>query len=152
MTCLSPGGRLSALAALCLLLAACVTPDYSADAVRVATALRADTVALLQQADEPFADHAEEAARITAEAQAEARAAARTPGNEAQADQWRLMTDPEENLLAGTLAFWKARGTLSPSFRDEVTGDIAQAFDRIICLEEARRTPGACAALAGEGI
>jgi hypothetical protein len=150
MTYLVSRGPRPAFLALFLVLAACDTPPpYSEAAVQAATELKADSIALLQQANEPFPSHADEAARISTEASAEALAASRIPGNGAVEEQWRLITDPDGNLLGGTLARWETQGTLSRGFRDEVVGEVAQAFDTLICTEQAKQAARSCAAPAG---
>lgn len=150
MTYSYPGGLRPAILTAFLLLAACVGlqgPEFSQPAVDSATELRTESLSLLAQADEPFARHADEAQRIMAKAEGIAAGARQVPGNGAVADQWKVMTDPGGNLLAGTLAKWEAQGTLARFLRDEASAKIAQGFDLIICSEEAKKDPKDCVAL-----
>lgn len=142
-------GRLPAVLALSVLLAACQVPQgpqFSQAAVDRTKELRTDSIALLAQAGDPFASHVTEAQRILALANGMSAGASQVPGNGDVAGQWALMVAPDGNLLGGTLARWEARGTLAPFLRDEASRKIAQGFDLIICTEEAKQAPKDCAA------
>lgn len=137
-----------------LVLAACNSfsgPQYSQAAVDQATVLKAESLALLGQANEAFADHATESELLLAKAEAAEAGAAGVPGNEAVFKQWQLITDPGGNLLGGTLGRWEDQGTLQPVFRDEISAQVADAFDILICTEESKLKPKACGPRAAGG-
>jgi hypothetical protein len=154
MTTSLAGFLLPAALSATFLTSACVPtsgPRYSFEAVALTQSLKAESQSVLGRSDEPFADHAEAANLVLTKATAAGAAAESVPGNDPIAEQWDLLTDPEGNLLGGAIARWEDRGTLSRSFRDEASRQVGKAFDLILCTEESKRTPDACAALAEGG-
>jgi hypothetical protein len=122
---------------LALLVAACapLIAGYSLEAYRYATSLKAETLAVLGQADQPFAEHAEEARGLRLRLLTAQEFASGMPRNQWSAGQWRIMNDPDRNLAGGTLRRWETDGRLDPVFLRERLPQISRAFDDIICLE-----------------
>ncbi len=129
--------RAAIVAILALMIAAC-TPliaGYSLEAYRNATSLKAETLAVIGQADQPFAAHAQEVRTLRIKLAGAREFAAGMPRNQLSARQWEVMTNPGGALAGGMLARWEREGRLTPAVVREQSAIIARAFDDIICLE-----------------
>ena len=138
--------HLAFLGCLALLAAAC-TPliaGYSLEAYRNATSLKAETLAVIAHADEPYAQHAQEVHDLRIRLSAAHEFAAGMPRNALSAGQWRIMVDPARSLAGGFLARWERDTRLNPVFVREQSAQIARAFDDIICLEANKGQDTAC--------
>ena len=136
---------LAALSALFLLVAC--TPlisPFSEVAYQNATDLKAHSLALVDQSADPYAQHAAEAEQLLIDVSAAYEFVNGMKGNEISAAQWQLMRDPGKNLMGGFVGFWQQVGKVSPAFRDEYHGQVAEAFDYIICLEANKRIATLC--------
>jgi len=123
--------------------------DYSLEAYKNATTLKAETMALVGKSHEPYSQHVEEVEAHSTKLAAAYEFAAGTPYNQLSARQWQILLDPERALYGGFVQLWQASGTVSPAFRDEFRGQIAEAFDLIICLEANKQRRSACRVPAG---
>lgn len=54
---------------------------------------------------------------------------------------WKILIDPDQNLLGGFLSRWKREETLSKIFIKQNRKLIADAFDTIIKLESGKIKP-----------
>lgn len=142
----------AALALVLLAAAAACTPligAYSPRAYEHATSLKAETLALVEHADEPYAEHREAADRLMVDLQRAYEYVRGVPRNAISARQWRLLVDPDGDLVGRFMRRWREEGTLSPVFIAEFRAILADAFDEIICLEANKRDAGACRRDAG---
>lgn len=103
-----------------------------------ATTLKAEASALMDQASEPFADHADEVLALMTRVDAAYEYANGIPKNELSANQWRILKDPDGNLLGGFFRLWKDKGTLLKGDRDAIQKNVIDGFDTIIELEAAK--------------
>jgi hypothetical protein len=103
-----------------------------------ATTLKAEASALMGQASEPFADHAEEVLALMTRVDAAYEYANGIPKNEISANQWRILKDPDGNLLGGFFRLWKENGTLLKADSDAIRKNVLDGFDTIIDLEAAK--------------
>jgi hypothetical protein len=144
---LAPSGLLLAMA---VFLAACgpLIANYSLEAYKNATTLKAETLALVRKSAEPFSSHREEVEALSTRIDAAYEFSAGTPNNQISAAQWSIMRDPDRNMFGGFVEFWRAHGSVSPAFRDEYLGQIAAGFDYIICLEANKERHRPCRDLA----
>lgn len=136
---------LAALSALFLFVAC--TPlisPFSEVAYQNATDLKAHSLALVDQSAEPYSQHAAEADQLKVDLSSAYEFVHGMKGNQLSADQWQLMRDPGKNLMGGFVGFWQSKGSVGPAFRDEYHGQIAEAFDYIICLEANKRSNTPC--------
>jgi len=134
------------LASLALFAASC-TPliaGYSLEAYRNATSLKAETLAVIAHADEPFPQHAQEVRDLQIRLAAAHEFAAGMPRNSLSASQWQIMVDPTRAMAGGLLARWQRETRLNPVFVREQSAQIARAFDDIICLEANKGQDTAC--------
>jgi hypothetical protein len=138
--------HLALLGCLALLAAACapLIAGYSLEAYRNATSLKAETLAIIAHADEPYAQHAEEVRDLRIRLSAAHEFAAGMPRNALSAGQWQIMIDPARSLAGGFLARWERDTRLNPVFVGEQSAQIARAFDDIICLEANKGQDTAC--------
>lgn len=115
--------------------------QFNESAYRQAVQLKVQSLALLDKAAEPYANHANKAETLRQDLHTAYEYAKGRPDNELSAGQWEIMIDPERNLMGGLLARWEEEGTLSPVFVQELRGVISDAFDTIIGLESGKIKP-----------
>lgn len=147
--------RPAPIAALVLVLAAAMAAcapligAYSPRAYEHATSLKAETLALVARADEPYAAHRQAAERLMVDLQRAYEYVRGVPGNGISARQWHLLVDPDGDLVGRFLQRWRDEGALNPVFVAEFRSILADAFDEIICLEANKREPVDCRREAG---
>jgi hypothetical protein len=151
---LSPWGEIMRIANVRLLLLACLalfavacTPliaGYSLEAYQNATSLKAETVALINQAQEPFPQHAQEVRALRVRLAAAREFTAGMPRNRLSTAQWDIMNNPTGGLAGGFLARWERDGTLGAGVIREQSAVIARSFDHIICLEANKGSDTEC--------
>lgn len=137
---------LTLLTATALAPVACapVSAGYSPVAHTVATSLKADTLALIDMAGDPYDSHAAQVDALTARIDQALALAASTPRNDLAARQWSVLRDPERGLYGGTIKLWRAQGALGPTYRDQKKIQIGRAFDYITCLEVNKQQARSC--------
>ena len=129
-----------AVLALCALVAACATiSPFSAVAYQQATALKAESLLLMDQATERFDLHKEAADRLRLELAKAYEFAKGRPLNEDSTRQWAILRDPKRNSIAGFLQRWQAEKELGRAFIDESKRLVADGFDAVIGLESGKR-------------
>lgn len=118
--------------------------EYSLQAYTNATTLKAETLALVARADEPYSSHVAQVDALNVRIDAAYEFAAGIPNNQLSAEQWRIMRDPNRNLYGGLVRMWRENGRLSSFFLAEAKAQIAEGFDYIICLEANKQAASAC--------
>jgi hypothetical protein len=131
-------------AAVALPACAPMSPPYNPVAQTNAAGLKAETLALLDTAGDPYGNPAGEVDALTAKLNAAALSVANTPQNSLAARQWSILRDPDRALYGGTVKLWQSQGTLSPAFRDQKKIQIGRAFDYILCLEANKQQAQSC--------
>jgi hypothetical protein len=136
----------AAILAVMVFLAACspYIADFSLEAYKNATSLKAETLALIDKSAEPYARHREAAEALTLRIDAAYEFAAGIPNNQLSAQQWAIMRDPQGDLYGGFIRDWRADGPVGATFREEKKRQIGRAFDAIICLEANKRSAARC--------
>ena len=99
------------------------------------TTLKAEASTLMDQATEPFAEHADEVRAFMTRVEAAYEYANGIPKNELSARQWRIIKDPEGNLLGGFFKLWEKNGTLLKGDLEANKKNTLAGFDEIIKLE-----------------
>ncbi len=112
---------------------------FDPEALNWASRLKQESLALIEKASGPYTDHKVDITVLSLRLDMAYRYAFAKPKNSISAKQWKILIDPERNLLGGFLRRWKEKGSLSQTFIDESKKDIADAFDHIIGLEKAKR-------------
>ena len=132
--------------ALCLSLAACVPliGPYSPTAYKNATGLKAETLALMDKATNPYSEYEQQVDALTVEIDKAYEYVHGIPSNDLSARQWAILKRPDGDLLGRFFGRWRAEGTLKPVYISEFKGIISDAFDEIICLEANKKTANQC--------
>ena len=115
--------------------------EFSARAYEHTTSLKVESLALMENATEPYATHASAVQSLRTELRKAREFAEGRPNNQISAQQWQILIDPERDLLGGFLRDWKKQSSFSEAFVREKKKQIAQAFDTIIELESGKRAP-----------
>jgi hypothetical protein len=137
------------------LLSAC-TPliaPFDATAYENATTLKAQTLALMDNAKDPYSRHRSEVegpGGHTARMNGAYEYAAGLGSNEISAQQWAVLVDPEGALYGHFIHRWQDEGKLGEVFIAEFKGLVSDAFDEIICLERNKDASVKCSTEKGE--
>jgi len=115
--------------------------EFNARAYEQATSLKVEALALMDAATAPYAEHADAVEQLQTELRKAHEYAKGRPHNEISARQWRILVDPDRDLLGGFLADWKRQSSFSSAFVEEKKAQVARAFDTIIELESGKRQP-----------
>ena len=120
---------------------------YNAIAYQNATSLKAETLALMDHATEPYADHKVEVERLFIEVSKAHEFVKGLPTNAISAGQWQLLIQRNGALMGTFFERWatSSSGTLSKVYINEFKMLIGQAFDYIICLEANKNAASKCA-------
>jgi hypothetical protein len=118
--------------------------SYNLDAYKNATTLKAQTGALIEKSNEPYAQHQKDVDTLTTNINAAYEFAAGLPDNQIAAQQWQILRDPRGNLYGGFVRRWKQSGTLGATYRVDKETQINRAFNYIICLEANKNAPTVC--------
>ena len=138
--------RYALLCTLMLFAYACapLIGPHSPTAYQNATSLKAETLAMMDKAGEPYPDHRKEIESLMLEIDKAYEFVNGIPSNSISAQQWQILKNPDGALLGKFFLRWKERSTLSPVFISEFKGQIADAFDEIICLEANKKEAAKC--------
>jgi hypothetical protein len=129
------------------LIAACSTlpvGEYSLEAYKNATSLKAETLALIGRSTESYSTHVEEIEALNVRIDAAYEFAAGTPNNQISAQQWLILRDPDGDLYGLFLSYWRQRGQLAPAMSEQLGAQIGEAYDYIICLEANKQAQTSC--------
>jgi hypothetical protein len=118
--------------------------DYSLEAYKNATSLKAEVLALVDKSAEKFSVHKKDVESTTTRINAAYEFAAGQAKNEIVAGQWALLRDPQGPLYGGVISTWRAQTTLSPAYREEKKRQLSDAFDSIICVESNKQASNPC--------
>lgn len=125
---------------ICLILTGCSTiATFDKTAYDKATGAKAEALALIDTATEPYATRSRQAeAALLAVDKAYEYDRGRTL-NKVTLKQWEILRNPKGNLFGGFVRRWKEKGALQAAYVEEKKPDIAEAFDQIIQLERGKR-------------
>ena len=115
--------------------------QFSPIAYEQATSLKVDSLVLMGKATESYADYEEEVSELMNRVEKSYEFAKGLPHNEYSTKQWKILKDPDRNLLGGFMKRWKEQGNLSPTFINEARRLISDAYDTIIGLESRKIKP-----------
>ena len=134
------------LFALVIALAACdpLISPFREQAYENATKLKAQSLALIVKAGEPYSSHHVAIEKLLVDVDAAYEYANGLPNNDVVSQQWNTLRNPDGNLLGGFARRWRSSGTLAPFFRDEIATQVGEAFDTIICVEINKREASVC--------
>ena len=129
---------------LCLSACSPLIGPYSPTAYKYATSLKAETLALMSKAKEPYAKHAAKTDALFVEFHKAHEYVKGVPGNSISAAQWAILIKEDGDLAGKFFMRWKERTTLSPAYIQEFKKLISDAFDEIICLEANKKSASKC--------
>jgi hypothetical protein len=132
---------------LAIALASC-TPfagPFSEQAYRNATSLKARSLALVAASGEQFVVQRQEVTALLTDIDAAYEYARGLPRNEVVTEQWRLIRDPRAGLVGTFAVEWERQGSFGSVFRQEFSGEIAFAFNTLICVETTKKAAEDCA-------
>ncbi len=135
-----------------LLAAGCMplSPDYSLDAYKTATTLKAETLALMSKANEPYRRHEDEIDALSTKIDAAYEFAAHRRANAAETALWDQLRAPDGQFFGTFLVQWRKSGTVGEYFIGEYRGQVAEIYDTIICVEANREKDAGCKATGGK--
>ncbi len=64
---------------------------------------------------------------------------ARGEKNQKSVDMWKLLMNPNQNLMGGFLKRWKDKGKLSSTFVNEIKPLVSRNIDKILSLESKKK-------------
>jgi hypothetical protein len=131
-----------------LLLGGCapIISEYSLDAYKNATSLKAETLALIDKSGDKFSAHKTEVDALTTKINAAYEFSAGIPNDHISAAQWQILRNPDGNLYGGFVRTWSGskQGTVLPAYRAGKRKEVSDAFDKIICLEVNKKEAKTC--------
>jgi len=116
--------------------------QFNETAYQQATALKVESVRLMDAATEPYDEHADSVRALKKELDKALEYAKGRPRNEITTKQWEILIDADGNLLGGFLARWKQESTLNEVYVSEKKEQVREAFNTIIELESGKIKPG----------
>lgn len=145
MLLVNPAAR-AAWFALALIACAC-TPlisPYDHTAYQNATALKAETLALVDKSLEPFSKHEARVDALLLHVEKAYEYSRGLPGNSLASAQWETIKNPGGNLLGGLVRVWSEQGRVSKAYAADKKEQLAKAFDYVICLEMNKKQSAMC--------
>jgi hypothetical protein len=129
---------------LCPTACAPLTGPYSPTAYKNATSLKAETLALMDKATEPYPKYEQKVESLTVGINKAYEYVHGIPSDNLSSRQWEILKNPDGDLLGKFFFRWKSKGTLSRVYIDEFKGIISDSFDEIICLEANKKSAKIC--------
>lgn len=103
--------------------------------------LKVESLILIDHANEPFTEYEAQVDEILLELEKAYEYSKGRPKNDYTTQQWRILKDPDRNLLVGFFELWEERGTVSDTMIENSKGLVSDAFDTIIGLESGKIRP-----------
>ena len=130
------------------LLSACapLIGPYSPVAYQNATSLKAETLALMDKATEPYGEHKAEVEKLFVNVNKAYEYVKGVPSNSISAKQWKILIKKDGALMGAFFKGWETSSskTLSKKYIDEFKPIVSDAFDEIICLEANKKEAKQC--------
>lgn len=130
--------RVAVLFTVCLLfISGCTSlvAKYNEHAYERATALKVESLVLLDKAVEPYSQHQQEAEQLQMELKKAYEYVKGLDLNENSTKQWAILINPDKHLIGGALKRWKKDKTLRPGFINYAKEQVGKGFDEIIKFE-----------------
>lgn len=130
------------------LLPACTTliGPYSPVAYQNATSLKAETLALMSKASDPYDMHKAEVEKLFVEVAKAHEFVKGVPSNSISSQQWGKLIKKDGDLMGRFFSRWESSESkkLSKTYIDEFKPIVSDAFDEIICLETNKKEAKKC--------
>jgi len=117
---------------------------FSEQEYRNATSLKARSLALVASSGEPFLERRQEVASLLTDIDSGYEYARGLPRNEVVTERLRMIRDPNSGLVGTFAAEWARRERFGSVFREAFAGEIAFAFDTLICVEITKKAAEDC--------
>lgn len=108
-------------------------------AFQQATTLKVESLLLMEKATGSYTRHEGEITALMLKVERAYEYASNKPRNKITANQWKILADPDRNLLGGFMKQWKEKDRLGDVFIEEAKKIITDAFDTIIDLEKGKK-------------
>ena len=123
-------------------LPACRTiSPFSPAAYQQAVDLKVDSLSLMDEATEPYPQHAAEATQIKIRMDKAYEFARGRAHNEISTRQWEIMKSTSSGLIGEFLVDWQRKGQIKPVAIEEKKRLVSEGFDQIIGLESGKGRP-----------
>ncbi len=97
--------------------------------------LKVDALYLMNKATNPYQQYETKVEQLKLDLEKAYEYSKQIPLNEITTQQWKLMKNPESNLLGGFLKMWEEKEMISPFMVNETKKLVSESFDEIIELE-----------------
>ena len=136
----TPNPAISLLFLVAFLVGCSTISPFNEGAYKQAIGIKVSALALMDKATAPYATYRKEVDALMLEATNAYEYAKGRPKNEESTKQWKIMIDPDRNMLAGFFKRWKsAQGDgLSQPFVEAAKRTISEGFDAISGLESGK--------------
>ncbi len=101
--------------------------------------IKVDALALMDKADQPYIEHADEINRFELNVEKAYRYAKGLPNNDETVKQWEIIRDTSESSIISFLKRWKDKSKLDRIFIDNAKKEISNQFDQVIELESGKK-------------
>lgn len=125
-----------------------VIGPFSPTSYQNATTLKAETLALMDKATEPYDAHVKDADRLFVELNKAYEYDKGLMANNITTKQWEILIKKDGDLIGSFFSIWaknKPNG-LSPVFISEFRQLVSDSFDELICLEANKKEHTECKA------
>lgn len=132
---------------LAIATSACVQlAGYDQKAYENATSLKPATLAMVAKSgkEDSFAANAAATEDLLVKLSAAYEYANGIEFNNEAAKNWRDLIGNDDSMIKGWLAGWQNNGSVSQAFLPEISEQLAEGFDTIICLEANKRQLSSC--------
>jgi hypothetical protein len=100
---------------------------------------KVDALALMDKADQPYIQHADEIGQLELNIEKAYQYAKGLPNNDETVAQWEIIKDTTKNSLFGFLKRWKEENKLNRAFIEGAKKNVSDGFDQVIELESGKR-------------
>jgi hypothetical protein len=118
--------------------------EYSQQAYKNDTTLKADVAAVVAQSATPYGQHGSDINALTLKLNEAYEFSRGEAYNQLSTKEWELLLNPDGDLYGKFLKEWKAKGSFSTTEADNWKVLLDRAFDYMICLEANKQSATAC--------
>lgn len=130
------------LAALVLFAGCSTISPFSQTAYEQATSLKVESLAMMDKAVEPYANHKKSVDTLRLNIEKAYEYANGRPKNEITTKQWLIIKDPSRNSLGGFLRRWEGKSKLDRAYIQGAKTLVSDGFDTVIQLESGKEKAG----------
>ncbi|MDD5088390.1 MAG: hypothetical protein PHI18_06300 [bacterium] len=111
---------------------------YDEVAYTTAGEIKAQSLALVERATEPYSEHAAEVTSLKADIDETLSYERQRCKNKLTVQQWEIIANPNGHSLGGLLQRWEKEGSLDSTFISLAATEISKHFDEVLSLETAK--------------